>query len=56
MATGYATPSGWRHLSVAPDSLRNDILSLIDNEISNKVAGKKSEIWFKCNSLIDKSN
>ena len=53
MATGYATPSSWRHLSVAPDSLRNDILTLIDNEISNKVEGKKSEIWFKCNSLID---
>ena len=53
MATGYATPSSWKHLSVAPDSLRNDILKLIDNEISNKVKGKKSEIWFKCNSLID---
>ena len=53
MATGYASPSRWRHLSVAPDNLRNDILALIDNEISNKVSGKKSEIWFKCNSLID---
>ncbi len=55
MATGYATPSRWRHLSVAPDNLRNDILTLIDNEISNKVMGKKSEIWFKCNSLIDEA-
>ncbi len=53
MATGYASPSRWRHLSVAPDNLRNDILTLIDNEISNKLTGKKSEIWFKCNSLID---
>ena len=53
MATGYASPSRWKHLSVAPDNLRNDILTLIDNEISNKVKGKKSEIWFKCNSLID---
>ncbi len=53
MATGYATPSRWKHLSVAPDNLRNDILSLIENEISKKVKGKKSEIWFKCNSLID---
>ena len=53
MATGYASPSRWRHLSVAPDNLRNDILTLIDNEISNKLKGKKSEIWFKCNSLID---
>ncbi len=53
MATGYASPSRWRHLSVAPDNLRNDILALIDNEVSNKVKGKKSEIWLKCNSLID---
>ena len=53
MATGYASPSKWRHLSVAPDNLRNDILTLIDNEISNKLKGKNSEIWFKCNSLID---
>ncbi len=53
MATGYASPSRWKHLSVAPDNLRNDILTLIDNEISNKVKGRKSEIWFKCNSLID---
>ena len=53
MATGYASPSRWRDLSIAPDNLRNDILTLIDNEISNKLRGKKSEIWFKCNSLID---
>ena len=53
MATGYASPSRWRHLSIAPDNLRNDILTLIDNEISNKLKGKKSEIWLKCNSLID---
>ena len=53
MATGYASPSRWRHLSVAPDNLRNDIITLIEKEISNNVTGKKSEIWFKCNSLID---
>ena len=55
MATGYASPSKWKHLSVAPDNLRNDIITLIDNEINNKVNGKKSEIWFKCNSLIDEA-
>ena len=55
MATGYASPMKWRHLSVAPDNLRNDIIALIDNEINNKLKGKKSEIWFKCNSLIDEA-
>ena len=53
MATGYATPSNWNHLSVAPENLRNDIINLIENEINNKIKGKKSEIWLKCNSLID---
>ena len=43
MATGYASPSKWRHLSVAPDNLRNDILTLIENEISN-IHHKKSEL------------
>ncbi len=55
MATGYATPVKWKHLSVAPDNLRNDILTLIENEISNKLIGKNSEIWFKCNALIDEA-
>ena len=53
MATGYASPARWRHLSVAPNNLRNDILQLVENEIQYKVKGKKAEIWFKCNSLID---
>ena len=55
MATGYASPSNWFNLSVAPDNLRNDILILIENEINNKLKGKKAEIWFKCNSLIDEA-
>ena len=53
MATGYASPSKWNHLSVAPENLRNDIIKLIENEIDNKIRGKNSEIWLKCNSLID---
>ena len=55
MATGYASPSKWKHLSVAPENLRNDILTLIQNEINHKVLGRKAEIWFKCNSLIDEA-
>ena len=55
MATGYASPSKWKHLSMAPENLRNDILTLIENEIDNKIMGKKAEIWFKCNSLIDEA-
>ncbi len=54
MSTGYASPSKWHFLSVSPENLRNDFISLIQNEIEYKKKGKKSEIWLKCNSLIDK--
>ena len=33
--------------------MRNDILTLIDNEISNKLRGKSQKFGSKCNSLID---
>ena len=53
MATGYASPEKWSSLSVAPYNLRNDIIFLINNEITFKKKGKEGEIWLKCNSLID---
>jgi len=53
MATGYSSPEKWNSLSVAPYNLRNDIVSLINNEIEFKKKGKEAEIWLKCNSLID---
>nr|MCR5819140.1 RNA degradosome polyphosphate kinase [Prevotella sp.] len=41
-------------LLVAPKCLQNRILSMIDEEIENKKAGKKAYIGIKINSLTDK--
>ena len=53
MATGYSLPKKWNCLSIAPFNLRNDLIDLINQEISFKKDGKNGEIWMKCNSLID---
>ena len=53
MATGYSSPKKWNCLSIAPFNLRNDLIDLINQEISFKKDGKNGEIWLKCNSLID---
>ncbi len=54
MATGYTKPKKWKYLSVAPDDLRGTLIKNIREEISYKKNGKNGEMWFKCNSLVDK--
>lgn len=51
--TGYAQPSGLKHLAVSPINLRDTLYENIDNEIKNAKAGKPAQIWIKCNSLLD---
>ena len=53
MATGYSSPKKWNYLSIAPNSLRSDLIDLINKEIFYKRNGKNGEIWLKCNALID---
>ena len=53
MATGYSFPKKWNYLSIAPNSLRSDLIDLINKEIFYKRNGKNGEIWLKCNALID---
>lgn len=43
-----------KHLLVAPCSLQNKVLEMIDNEISKVKNGKKGYIGLKMNSLTDK--
>ena len=50
MATGYSSPKKWNYLSIAPNSLRSDLIDLINKEIFYKRNGKNGE---KCNALID---
>ena len=51
--TGYAKPSKFKKLSVAPLTLRRNLLRLIAAEIEHAKAGRPAMIWAKLNALID---
>lgn len=51
--TGYVEPSQLEMLKMSPRNLRSSLFDLIDIEIANQRAGKKSGIWAKFNSLVD---
>ncbi|ALP94555.1 polyphosphate kinase 1 [Intestinimonas butyriciproducens] len=44
----------YRHLLVAPNGLKNRLVSLIDGEIAKARAGKPAHIFIKCNSVTDR--
>ncbi|MCX2781130.1 polyphosphate kinase 1 [Microbulbifer thermotolerans] len=43
----------YRHIAVSPYTNRPALLSAIDREISAAEAGKRAELFFKCNNLVD---
>lgn len=51
--TGYADPEGLEHVAVAPHSLRNRLVELIEREAANAREGRPAGIWAKMNSLVD---
>lgn len=51
--TGYAKPTKFKKLAVAPLTLRRKLLHLIGDEIEHAKAGRPAAIWAKLNSLID---
>lgn len=51
--TGYARPTRFKKLAVAPLNLRRKLLRLIGEEIQHAQAGRPATIWAKMNSLID---
>jgi polyphosphate kinase len=50
---GYAKPDKMEKVAVAPLSLRQTLLRLIDEEIAHAQAGRPGEIWVKLNALVD---
>ena len=51
--TGYSRPGSYRRLLVAPESLRNGIVSRIDGQAERQRAGLPARVVFKCNALVD---
>ena len=51
--TGYARPTGFRKLLVAPIDLRERLLALVEREIEHQRAGHGGHIIFKINALVD---
>ena len=52
--TGHSIPDDYENLITAPIYMRDKIIKLIDDEISNAKDGKESKICIKINSLQDK--
>ncbi len=51
--TGYARPVGLEKLALAPVTLRERLLEMIEAEMKHARAGRKAAIWAKMNSLVD---
>jgi polyphosphate kinase len=52
--TGFARPSGYRKVLVAPAYLRNGVIEEIDRTIAAHNEGKPTRIRLKMNSLVDR--
>jgi len=53
LLTGFSLPQSWKRIAIAPLTLRQRILSLIQRETRHARAGLKAEIRAKMNSLSD---
>ena len=51
--TGYLEPKNLKQLVISPQSMRAELVKLIDAEIANSKAKKPCGIWAKLNSLVD---
>jgi polyphosphate kinase len=53
MLTGYAEAPAWKKLAVAPFTLQDRVVELIDREAARARAGEPARIIAKMNSLVD---
>lgn len=51
--TGYAPPQSLKKIAIAPQSMRKNLIKLIDKEIGFAKNGKPAAIWAKMNALVD---
>ena len=51
--TGYLEPKNLKQLVISPQSMRDELLRLIDMEIEAARKGKPSGVWAKMNALVD---
>jgi polyphosphate kinase len=51
--TGFASPTGYRRLIVAPRGMRERFLAMIRREVEHHQAGHRARIIAKMNSLVD---
>jgi len=51
--TGFASPAGYRKLTVAPRGMRERFIAMIRREIAHRRAGAPSRIVAKMNALVD---
>ncbi|WP_066795406.1 RNA degradosome polyphosphate kinase [Sphingomonas soli] len=51
--TGYVEPEGLELVTISPRNLREELLSLIDQEIEHVRNGRPGAIWAKMNALVD---
>jgi polyphosphate kinase len=51
--TGFASPAGYRKLSVAPRGMRDRFIAMIRREIAHRRAGAPARIVAKMNALVD---
>jgi polyphosphate kinase len=51
--SGYTKHNDYSTLLVAPDTMRDGIIAMIDREADHARAGEPSGIWMKVNSLVD---
>ncbi len=53
LLTGYSNPPQWKRLAVAPMSLQQKVLALIDEQASKAKKGEPARILGKLNALVD---
>jgi len=51
--SSYVRPRSFEKIAAAPDTLRDTLMELIDDEIAHAKAGRPAQIWAKLNSLVD---